>query len=363
MSGALDGKRFAFLVANEGIEQAELTEPWKAIKEAGGTPELVATEAGEVQAFEHLDQADTFPVDRTTADAQRRSLRRSRAARWRRERRRDPHRRGRGSARREIVDANLPIAVICHGPWILAEADVLRGRTLTSWPSLQTDLRNAGASGWTKRCTSTAGWSAAASPTTSRRSARSSSRVRGGSAARRRPSRRAARRSEREERTWESSRMPARKRWPRRRSAPRTAIDTVKDKLAEPDPQGRAEPAVGQAAARSVLVVVRRPPLTAPRLAQHPEQPPLLGEQPLGVARRLLGPELGQGSLDVEVDDVGVHVGVAGDGRRVAELAGDHLDRGRGLAPRRRRRRSAARGPRARWRRAACRSRCGSPWR
>ncbi len=145
MSGVLDGKRFAFLVANEGIEQAELTEPWKAVKEAGGTPELVATDAGEVQAYEHLDKADTFPVDRTTANA---NVDRydglvlpggvANA---------DEIRTDEDAVRlvNQIVDANLPIGVICHGSWILAEADVLGGRTLTSWPSLQTDLRNAGA--------------------------------------------------------------------------------------------------------------------------------------------------------------------------------------------------------------------------
>ena len=145
MSGVLEGKRVAFLVANEGIEQVELTAPWKAVQDAGGAPELIAPEAGEVRAYNHLDSADTFPVDRTTADA---------AA----ERydalvlpggvaNADEIRTDRDAVRLvgEVVAANLPIAVICHGPWILAEADALHGRTLTSWPSLQTDLRNAGA--------------------------------------------------------------------------------------------------------------------------------------------------------------------------------------------------------------------------
>ncbi len=145
MPGALEGKRIAFLVANEGIEQAELTEPWKAVEAAGGTPELVAPRSGEVQAFKHLDPADRFPVDRTTAEAT--------AERYdglvlpggvanADEIRTD------GDARRlvaEVVDASLPIAVICHGPWILADVDALQGRTLTSWPSLEMDLRNAGA--------------------------------------------------------------------------------------------------------------------------------------------------------------------------------------------------------------------------
>ena len=67
--GKLDGKRIAFLVAPEGIEQVELTEPWKAVEEAGGSPELISTESGEVQAFKHLDKADTFPVDHTVEEA------------------------------------------------------------------------------------------------------------------------------------------------------------------------------------------------------------------------------------------------------------------------------------------------------
>jgi protease I len=145
MKGPLEGKRFAFVVANEGIEQAELTEPWKAIEEAGGQPELVAPRPGEVQAFQHLDKADTFPVDRTTAEATADDfdgLVLPGGVANADEVRTDPN-----AVRLvgEFVDANLPIGVICHGPWILTEVDALRGRTLTSWPSLQTDLRNAGA--------------------------------------------------------------------------------------------------------------------------------------------------------------------------------------------------------------------------
>ncbi|HEY3724689.1 MAG TPA: type 1 glutamine amidotransferase domain-containing protein [Acidimicrobiia bacterium] len=145
MAGALEGRRIAFLVANEGVEQAELTESWKAVEGAGGAPELIATEMGEVQAFRHLDRADRFTVDRSTADAEA-------------ERydglvlpggvaNADTIRTDRDAVRfvGEVIDARLPIAVICHGPWILTEVDALHGRTLTSWPSLQTDLRNAGA--------------------------------------------------------------------------------------------------------------------------------------------------------------------------------------------------------------------------
>jgi protease I len=145
MADKLQGKRIAFLVATEGIEQVELTEPWKAVQEAGGTPELISTEAGEVQAFNHLDKADTFKVDRTTQEA-------------------DPsdydglvlpggvanpdnlrmHTDAVAFARGFFEQAK-PVGVICHGPWTLIEADVVRGRTITSWPSLKTDLRNAGA--------------------------------------------------------------------------------------------------------------------------------------------------------------------------------------------------------------------------
>jgi protease I len=144
VTGALSGRRVAFLVANEGVEQVELTEPWEAVQAAGGTPELVAPEAATVQAFNHLDRAERFDVDRTTADitvedydgvvlpggvANPDQLRTDQPAvdfvrRW--------------------YDARRPIAAICHGPWTLVEADVVKGRTLTSWPSLRTDIRNAG---------------------------------------------------------------------------------------------------------------------------------------------------------------------------------------------------------------------------
>jgi protease I len=144
MADALQGKTIAFLVAQEGIEQVELTEPWKAVRDAGGTAVLVAPEAGEVQAFHHLDKADAFAVDRTLDDARSAdfdglvlpggvanpdALRTdARAVRF----------------VQDVVAAGLPVGVICHGPWTLVEADVVRGRTITSWPSLQTDIRNAG---------------------------------------------------------------------------------------------------------------------------------------------------------------------------------------------------------------------------
>jgi protease I len=141
----LTGKTIAFLVASEGIEQIELTEPWQTVDKAGGTPRLLSVESGEVQAFHHLDKGDTFPVDAVVADADPSSydglvlpggvanpdaLRMDDDA---------------VSFVRAFVESERPVAAICHAPWILAEADVVRGRRMTSWPSLQTDLRNAGA--------------------------------------------------------------------------------------------------------------------------------------------------------------------------------------------------------------------------
>jgi protease I len=144
MAGKLDGKKVAFLVAPEGTEQVELTEPWKAVEEAGGTAELLSTESGEVQAFNHLDKGDTFSVDRTVDGASPGEY--------------DALVLPGGVANpdflrmdddavafvRGFFEAAKPVAVICHGPWTLVEADVLRGRKITSWPSLQTDIRNAG---------------------------------------------------------------------------------------------------------------------------------------------------------------------------------------------------------------------------
>ncbi|UTT67556.1 type 1 glutamine amidotransferase [Janibacter sp. CX7] len=137
-------RSIAVLVAQEGIEQVELTGPWKALVEGGWDPVLIAPDAGEVQAFEHLDRADTFPVDRTVADvtvggfaglllpggvANPDALRTDTAA---------------VDLVREFVEGGRPVAAICHAIWMLVEADVVRGRTVTSWPSLQTDVRNAG---------------------------------------------------------------------------------------------------------------------------------------------------------------------------------------------------------------------------
>jgi protease I len=145
MAPTLNGKTIAFLVAPEGIEQVELTEPWQAVQDAGGTPRLVSTDSGTVQGFQHLDKADTFDVDDTvdgksSADydglvlpggvANPDYLRTQPAA---------------VAFAKSFFDAGKPVAAICHAPWTLVEANVVGGRRMTSWPSLRTDLRNAGA--------------------------------------------------------------------------------------------------------------------------------------------------------------------------------------------------------------------------
>jgi protease I len=140
----LSGKRIAFLVANEGVEQVELVEPAKAVREAGAEVDLIAPAEEAVQAFDHLDKADTFEPDTTVAEA-------------------DPadydglvlpggvanpdQLRTKPEAVefvRSFFEDRRPVGVICHGPWTLVEADVVGDRTLTSWPSLKTDIRNAG---------------------------------------------------------------------------------------------------------------------------------------------------------------------------------------------------------------------------
>src|SRR3954454_15185088 len=144
MAGKLEGKTIAFL-ATEGVEQVELTEPWKAVEQEGGSPELVSLDSGEVQAFNHLDKGDSFPVDRTASQADASSY--------------DELVLPGGVANPDFLRADQdavafvraffeqakPVASICHGPWTLIDAGVVQGRTLTSWPSLKTDLRNAGA--------------------------------------------------------------------------------------------------------------------------------------------------------------------------------------------------------------------------
>ena len=145
MATTLAGKRIAFLVAPEGVEQVELTEPWKAVEEAGGTPELVSTEVGKIQAFNHLTAADTFEADKAAdqvaaaeydglvlpGGVANPDILRTHAAAV--------------HFTRSFFDSGRPVAAICHAPWTLIDADVVRGRMITSWPSLRTDLLNAGA--------------------------------------------------------------------------------------------------------------------------------------------------------------------------------------------------------------------------
>jgi protease I len=140
----LSGKTIAFLVASEGIERVELTDPWKAVSDAGATPVLLSPKEGEVQTFNHLDKAEKRPVDKVVKSASvddydalvlpggvanPDALRMDEDA---------------VAFVRDFVQSGKVVAAICHAPWTLVEADVVRGKQLTSWPSLQTDIRNAG---------------------------------------------------------------------------------------------------------------------------------------------------------------------------------------------------------------------------
>lgn len=144
MAQKLSGKRVAVL-ATDGVEQVELTEPMRALKEAGAEAQLVAPNAGSIQAFNHHDKADVFRVDAALDSIRAESfdalvlpggvinpdmLRLEPAA---------------IAFVKHFVEAKKPIAAICHGPWMLIEAGGVSGRRMTSWPSLQMDLRNAGA--------------------------------------------------------------------------------------------------------------------------------------------------------------------------------------------------------------------------
>ena len=143
MGNKLEGKRVAFL-ATDMVEQVELTEPWKAVRDAGARVELISLEEGKIQGFNHYDKADEFAVDRTVEEASATDY--------------DAlvipggvgnpdTMRGDENAVafvRDFFDQGKPVGVICHGPWMLVEAGVVRGRKVTSWPTLQTDIRNAG---------------------------------------------------------------------------------------------------------------------------------------------------------------------------------------------------------------------------
>ena len=141
--GKLNGKTIAFLAA-DGVEQIELTEPWKAVEKEGAKPVLVSLEEGEIQGFEHLEHGDRFTVDRTVADADAGDF--------------DglvlpggvanpDFLRADGDATafvRAFFEAGKPVGAICHGPWTLIDAGVADGLKMTSFPSIRTDLVNAG---------------------------------------------------------------------------------------------------------------------------------------------------------------------------------------------------------------------------
>jgi protease I len=143
MGAELKGKHVAFL-ATDGVEQVELTEPWHAVEKAGGTPELVSLERGEIQGFDHFDKAEKLPVDRAVADADAGDY--------------DALVLPGGVINPDILRTNetamafvaaffeqgKPVGAICHGPWSLVETGAVKGRTVTSWPSLKTDIENAG---------------------------------------------------------------------------------------------------------------------------------------------------------------------------------------------------------------------------
>jgi deglycase len=151
MANELQGLRIAFL-ATDGVEQIELTEPWKAVEQAGGEPHLLSIKQGEIQGMNHMDKGDTFRVDQLVSDADPTDydglvlpggvanpdfLRMNEdAVRW----------------IRNLFEQGKPVGVICHGPWTLVEADLVRGRTLTSWPSLRTDITNAGGTWVDEEC-------------------------------------------------------------------------------------------------------------------------------------------------------------------------------------------------------------------
>jgi protease I len=137
-------KRSVLFIATDGVEQVELTEPWTALERAGAKLTLAGPKAGTIQAMNHDDKGGTFAVDKVLADvnasdydalvipggvASPDRLRMDESA---------------VALVKDFLESDKPVAAICHGPWLLVEANGVRGRTLTSWPSLQTDIRNAG---------------------------------------------------------------------------------------------------------------------------------------------------------------------------------------------------------------------------
>lgn len=143
MAGQLNGRKVAFL-ATDGVEQVEFTAPWNALKQAGADLKLVSDKTGQIQSVNHDEKGQVFPIDVEVSAVTARDfdalvlpggvknpdkLRTNKLA---------------VGFVREFMELDKPVAAICHGPWMLVEADVVRGRTITSWPSLQTDVKNAG---------------------------------------------------------------------------------------------------------------------------------------------------------------------------------------------------------------------------
>ncbi|PHN02621.1 type 1 glutamine amidotransferase domain-containing protein [Flavilitoribacter nigricans] len=143
MSTKLEGKKVAFL-ATDGFEQVEFTKPWAAMKDAGATVELISLKKGKIQGYNHTEKGDQFTVDKSIDEVKASdyhglvlpggvhnpdTLRTNKKA---------------VQFTKDFFEQHKPVAAICHGPWILVEAGVVRGRKMTSWPSLKTDIENAG---------------------------------------------------------------------------------------------------------------------------------------------------------------------------------------------------------------------------
>ena len=144
MAGKLDGKKVAILVT-DGFEQVEMTKPRKALDDAGAETKIVSIRSGKIQGMNHADKGDKFDVDLTLDEARAEEfdalmipgglmnpdeMRANQDAL---------------DFTRHFFDEGKPVAAICHGPWVLIDAGVVRGRTITSWPNIKTDVRNAGA--------------------------------------------------------------------------------------------------------------------------------------------------------------------------------------------------------------------------
>jgi protease I len=143
MPDQLKARKVAFL-ATDGVEQVELTAPWNALKHAGAEVKLISDKPGEIEAVNHDEKGDRFAVDAVVSQVSARDFDAlvlpGGVANP------DKLRTNKDAVKfvREFMEADKPVAAICHGPWLLVEADAVRGRTITSWPSLETDVKNAG---------------------------------------------------------------------------------------------------------------------------------------------------------------------------------------------------------------------------